>query len=56
MMHKAKNSKCRSCNHLHYFDSCRHIARCTLGIYCLCDNFIPKDNLEYLEWCYEKSL
>jgi hypothetical protein len=55
-MNKGYNRECRTCLHLHYFNDNDHIARCTLGIYCECKNFEPKDNLEYLEQQYEKRL
>ena len=36
-------SKCQNLVHNDRFDPCQ------------CDEFVPKENLEYLEWKYEKS-
>lgn len=56
---------CRSCNHVklaHAFliDSARRCIDSSLNVKgeyktCGCKVFIPKDNLEYLEWKYENS-
>jgi hypothetical protein len=52
-------SKCRICHHSY------HVANCTIAYYefgddseptykCTCKEYLPSDNLEYLEWKYDQ--
>jgi hypothetical protein len=53
-------SRCRNCRHA------EHLYICTIKYYeygdeseptykCSCEEYIPSDNLEYLEYLYDKS-
>jgi hypothetical protein len=46
-------SICRSCSHVEEF----HLfpERCGDYVQCGCYGYIPSDNLEYLEWLYDKA-
>jgi len=59
---KARLSQCRNCICLHYFtdDSITYPNRCYCPILDFgmprCSEYVPVDNLEYLEWLLEKKL
>lgn len=48
--------QCRKCNHCHWYDSSSDPFQVWECLDCPCPTWIPKDNLKYLEWKYEKSL
>lgn len=55
------HADCRACGHWHFWDA--NSSKLTKSICnqyyygCKCSGkfFVPADNLEYLEWCYEKK-
>jgi hypothetical protein len=54
------SSDCRSCKHSFHGEFCAvafiDYADITEPSYCDCSDYIPLDNLEYVEWCYIRSL
>lgn len=51
-----KVKQCRSCEHsygTHNSNGCMFIGFTNKG--CNCKEYITKDNLRYLEWCYEMA-
>jgi hypothetical protein len=53
-----KLKTCRMCNHAHIEaqKGCIELVGYSVQfIICLCEEYVPKDNLEYLEWCYNKK-
>jgi hypothetical protein len=50
--------RCRVCNHAHLEEKSGCIEYVGSTIYfiswCCCMEYVPTDNLEYLEWCYER--
>lgn len=46
--------KCRNCNHWHSWINCKALKKCTKVNGCECSEFVPSDNLEFLEYKYER--
>lgn len=50
---------CRKCKHYHITDLNGMALACEIALTyrkcsCIWDDYIPGDNLEYLEWCLDK--
>ena len=60
-------SKCRNCKHSYHFVNCNsgYVIYNSIGKFskelsefspCICSEYVPFDNIEYLEYMYEKEL
>ena len=51
------NPKCRKCSHYHYWElMSSEVQECTfISCSCKAKDWIPTDNLEYLEYLYNKK-
>lgn len=55
-------AKCRRCEHYHFLSlrSGREMAECiyqgACRLNCLGKDYIPLDNLEYVEWLYDRQV
>lgn len=57
-------SNCRDCGHDDHEGNWCSVAFCSYSMdgdpgspdYCECDTYVPSENLEYLEWSYNRSL
>lgn len=50
---------CRTCEHDHYltlYNLESFIMTSCVNKTCICKEYVPSDNLEYIEWKYERSL